>query len=35
MEKTIGLNSVGERVRKCGRKNNSGGVRSNESIDVS
>ena len=31
----MGLNSVGERVRKCNRENNGGGVRSNRSIDVS
>ena len=35
MGKTMGLNSVEERVRKCDRENNDGNVRSNQSIDVS
>ena len=30
----MGLNSVGECVRKCDRENNGRSVRSNQSIDV-
>ena len=35
MEKTMSLDSVGERVRKCNRENNGGGVRSNRLTGVS
>ena len=35
MEKTINLNSVRYRARKCDRENDGGGTRSNQLIGVS
>lgn len=35
MEKTVGLNSVGDRAWKCDKENNSGSARSNLLIGAS